>query len=65
MVGLEPQVPGALTDLLHRRGQPLLAEVVGFYQGEAIAIALGDLRGVGQDDIHPKSGHQRNQALWN
>jgi FliI/YscN family ATPase len=35
---------------LERRGEPLLAEIVGFEQGEAIAVALGDLAGVGPDD---------------
>jgi FliI/YscN family ATPase len=36
--------------LLRRRGEPLLAEVVGFDEGEAVAVALGELHGVGPDD---------------
>lgn len=35
---------------IRRRGEPLQAEVVGFEQGEAVAVALGDLLGVGPDD---------------
>lgn len=35
---------------LRRRGEPLLAEVVGFDAGEAVAVALGELHGVGPDD---------------
>jgi FliI/YscN family ATPase len=63
VVGLTVRLvlPGARVGdvvLIHRRGQPLLAEVVGFDQGEAIAIALGDLRGVGQDDRVESTGTQ-------
>lgn len=35
---------------LGRRGTPLLAEIVGFSHGEAVAIPLDDLRGLGEDD---------------
>jgi len=35
---------------IHRRGPPLLAEVVGFRGGEVVAMPLGDLTGVGPDD---------------
>lgn len=35
---------------VRRRGEPLPAEVVGFEGGEALAVALGDLDGVGPDD---------------
>ena len=54
-------LPGARVGevvLIHRRGAPLLAEVVGFDQGEAVAIALGDLKGVGQDDRVESTGNQ-------
>jgi type III secretion protein N (ATPase) len=36
--------------LVRRRGHPLACEVVGFAQGEAVAMALGALTGVGPDD---------------
>lgn len=35
---------------IRRRGEPLLAEIVAFDGGEAVAVALGDLAGVGPDD---------------
>jgi type III secretion protein N (ATPase) len=35
---------------VERRGDPLLCEVVGFQGGEAIAMPLGGLAGVGPDD---------------
>jgi type III secretion protein N (ATPase) len=40
---------GDLVQVL-RRGQPLPCEVVGFREGEAIAMPLGSLQGVGPDD---------------
>jgi ATP synthase in type III secretion protein N len=52
-------LPGARVGdvvLLRRRGEPLTAEVVGFDQGEAIAVALGDLSGVGADDVVESTG---------
>lgn len=36
--------------LVHRRGEPLRCQVVGFLEGEAVAMPLGDLAGVGPDD---------------
>jgi ATP synthase in type III secretion protein N len=36
--------------LVRRRGLPLACEVVGFERGEAVAMALGALTGVGPDD---------------
>src|SRR5512140_1889146 len=36
--------------LVKRRGEPLACEVVGFDGGEAIAMPLGALSGVGPDD---------------
>ncbi|HET9931223.1 MAG TPA: FliI/YscN family ATPase, partial [Polyangiaceae bacterium] len=35
---------------IRRRGEPLLAEVVGLAAGEALAVPLGELSGVGVDD---------------
>ena len=46
-------MPGVrVGDLVHvrRRGEPLACEVVGFDGGEAIAMPLGALAGVGPDD---------------
>jgi type III secretion protein N (ATPase) len=36
--------------IVHRRGGPLACEVVGFAEGEAIAMPLGPMVGVGPDD---------------
>jgi type III secretion protein N (ATPase) len=42
---------------VRRRGQPLACEVVGFEGGEAVAMALGPLAGVGPDDeVHATGG---------
>ena len=35
---------------IRRRGEPLRAEIVGFDAGEIVALALGDVLGVGPDD---------------
>jgi ATP synthase in type III secretion protein N len=46
-------MPGIrISDLVRvkRKGEPLLCEVVGFLDGEAVAMPLGSLRGVGPDD---------------
>lgn len=47
-----------LGDLLviHRRGAPLLAEVVGFDADEALALPLGDTAGLGPDDEVASTG---------
>lgn len=42
--------------MLKRRGQPLRAEIVGFEHGEAVAIPLGELTGVGVDDPVESTG---------
>jgi type III secretion protein N (ATPase) len=42
--------------LVQRRGEPLPCEVVGFDGGEAIAMALGPLTGVGSDDVVEGTG---------
>ncbi len=52
-------LPGVrLGELLHlrRRGQPLLAEVVGFHATEALALPLGELIGLGIDDEVESTG---------
>ena len=52
-------LPGArISDVLviRRRGEPLLAEVVGFEQGEALAVPLGEPQGVGPDDVVEATG---------
>jgi type III secretion protein N (ATPase) len=52
-------LPGARVGdvvVLRRRGGPLLAEIVGFEQGEAVALPLGDLVGVGADDPVESTG---------
>lgn len=52
-------VPGArVGDLLRirRRGEPLLAEVVGLTASEALALPLGELGGVGLDDAVEATG---------
>jgi type III secretion protein N (ATPase) len=52
-------LPGARVGdvvVLRRRGEPLLAEIVGFDQGEAVAIPLGELGGVGVDDPVESTG---------
>jgi ATP synthase in type III secretion protein N len=52
-------LPGARVGdvvLLRRRGEPLAAEIVGFDQGEAVAVALGELSGVGSDDVVESTG---------
>lgn len=42
--------------LLRRRGAPLAAEIVGFEHGQAVAIPLGELSGVGPDDVVESTG---------
>lgn len=52
-------LPGArVGDLvrIRRRGEPLDAEIVGFSSGEIVALALGDVAGVGPDDIVEATG---------
>ncbi len=52
-VSLRFAMPGArVGDVVrvHRRGEPLACEVVGFDGGAAIAMPLGSLAGVGPDD---------------
>jgi type III secretion protein N (ATPase) len=42
--------------LVKRRGGPLMCEIVGFSEGEAIAMPLGALAGVGPDDEVESTG---------
>ncbi len=52
-------LPGARVGdvvLLRRRGDPLPAEIVGFDHGEAVAVALGELSGIGPDDVVESTG---------
>ena len=52
-------MPGVrVGDVVHvkRRGAPLACEVVGFHGGEAIAMPLGALAGVGPDDEVESTG---------
>jgi type III secretion protein N (ATPase) len=67
VVGLTVRLalPGARVGdlvLLRRRGSPLPAEVVGFDEGEAIAIPLGELTGVGVDDEVESTGEPLSVA---
>jgi type III secretion protein N (ATPase) len=41
---------------IRRRGAPLDAEIVAFSSGEIVALALGDVMGVGPDDIVEGTG---------
>jgi ATP synthase in type III secretion protein N len=56
---LRVTLPGARVGdvlIVHRRGSPLSAEVVGFSNGEALVVPLGDLAGVGPDDVVESTG---------
>ncbi len=58
-------LPGArVSDVLviRRRGQALLAEIVGFAGGEALAIPLGEPSGVGPDDVVEATGESLSVA---
>jgi type III secretion protein N (ATPase) len=61
VTGLSVRValPGArMGDVVHirRQGTPLLGEIVGFDEGEAVILPLGELTGVGPDDAVESSG---------
>ncbi len=65
-LALRCTMPGVrIGDVLnvHRRGEPLRCEVVGFEGGEAIAMPLGTLMGVGlDDDVESTGGPLRVRA---
>lgn len=48
-----------------RRGQPLEAEIVGFSEGEIVALALGDVVGVGPDDPVEATGESLQVGVGN
>jgi type III secretion protein N (ATPase) len=61
VVGLSVRatLPGArISDVvvIRRKGEPLLGEIVGFDEGEAIVLPLGSLAGVGPDDSVESTG---------
>jgi type III secretion protein N (ATPase) len=61
VVGLSVRatLPGArISDVvvIRRKGDPLLGEIVGFDEGEAIVLPLGTLAGVGPDDAVESTG---------
>lgn len=52
-------LPGArMGDIVvvRRRGDPMFAEIVGFHGGEAVAVPLGELSGIGPDDAVESTG---------
>ncbi|MEZ4230630.1 MAG: FliI/YscN family ATPase [Polyangiaceae bacterium] len=52
-LSLRASLPGGRVGdvvLVRRRGEPLEAEIVGFVEGEVVAMPLGSLDGVGPDD---------------
>jgi type III secretion protein N (ATPase) len=56
---LRVTMPGARVGdvlIVHRRGEPLTAEVVGFQDGLALVVPLGELSGVGPDDPVESTG---------
>ncbi len=56
---LRVTLPGARMGdvvIIHRRGEPLSGEVVGFAEGEALVVPLGELSGVGPDDLVESTG---------
>lgn len=58
-LSLRVSLPGARIGdvvVVRRKGDPLLAEVLGFEAGEAVALPLGALSGVGPDDPVESTG---------
>jgi type III secretion protein N (ATPase) len=58
-LGIRFTLPGVRVGdvvLVRRRGEPLACEVVGFEGGNAVAMALGSLAGVGPDDDVESTG---------
>jgi len=53
------RLPGARIGdvaVLHRRGAPLLGEIVGFDGGEVLVVPIGDVTGLGPDDPVESTG---------
>ena len=58
-LSLSATLPGARVGdvvVVRRRGEPLLAEVVGFHDGRVVAMPLGETTGVGPDDVVESTG---------
>ncbi len=58
-LSLRAKLPGArISDVvvIRRKGEPLLGEIVGFDEGEAVILPLGALAGVGPDDAVESTG---------
>ncbi len=58
-LALTASVPGGRVGdviVVRRRGEPLLAEVVGFRDGLVVAMPLGDTAGIGPDDAVETTG---------
>jgi type III secretion protein N (ATPase) len=58
-LSLRATLPGArISDVvvIRRKGEPLLGEIVGFDEGEAVILPLGALSGVGPDDAVESTG---------
>lgn len=58
-LSIRASLPGArMGDVvtIRRRGEPLFGEIVGFDEGEAVIMPLGDLRGIGPDDAVESTG---------
>ena len=58
-LSVRASLPGARIGdvvIIRRKGDPLLAEIVGFDEGEAVVLPLGALSGVGPDDPVESTG---------
>jgi FliI/YscN family ATPase len=56
---LRATLPGARIGdvvIIRRKGEPLLGEIVGFEEGEAVILPLGALAGIGPDDAVESTG---------
>lgn len=56
---------GDSVEVVRRQHAPLLAEVVGFVEDEALLLPLGDMTGVGPDDVVRPIGHAFSIACGN
>ena len=58
-LSLSVSLPGARVGdlvIVRRRGEPLWAEVVGFRDAEVVTMPLGDITGVGPEDVVESTG---------